>query len=92
MAFALASAADLLARTNDLLHKVGINALPIPSLVELQQSASSMFVAVFEAIIQVSTACRQCVKRHFALKGSMWCAGSPERGHQGTIAQRGLDQ
>lgn len=55
MAFALASAADLLARTNDLLHKVGINALPIPSLVELQQSASSMFVAVFEAIIQVST-------------------------------------
>lgn len=47
------AAADLLSRTNELLQRVGINALPIPSLEELQQSASSMFVAVFEAIFQV---------------------------------------
>jgi len=40
----------LIARVNRLLIAVGINAPPVTSLAELRQSASSIFVAVFEAI------------------------------------------
>ena len=47
------TAAGLLTRVNSLLSAVNLRSPPIGSLPELQQSASSMFVAVFEAIFQV---------------------------------------
>ncbi|CAN0557707.1 unnamed protein product, partial [Ectocarpus sp. 8 AP-2014] len=38
---------------NTLLNRVGISAKPINSFEELRKSASSMFVAIFEAMFQV---------------------------------------
>ena len=45
----------ILAMTNQLLSAVGIVAKPMLEFSELQKSASSMFVAIFEAMFQVST-------------------------------------
>lgn len=41
------------ASINTLLNRVGIEAKPINSFEELRKSASSMFVAIFEAMFQV---------------------------------------
>lgn len=41
------------ASINTLLNRVGISAKPINSFEELRKSASSMFVAIFEAMFQV---------------------------------------
>ncbi|CAM9344969.1 unnamed protein product [Ascophyllum nodosum] len=43
----------ILASINTLLNRVGISAKPINSFEELRKSASSMFVAIFEAMFQV---------------------------------------
>eukprot|EP00903_Cladosiphon_okamuranus_P012987 g12118.t1 len=43
----------ILASINTLLNRVGIEAKPINSFEELRKSASSMFVAIFEAMFQV---------------------------------------
>ena len=43
----------ILHSTNDLLAAVGIDAKPIVKFSELQKCASSMFVAIFEAMFQV---------------------------------------
>lgn len=43
----------LQASINTLLNRVGIEAKPINSFEELRKSASSMFVAIFEAMFQV---------------------------------------
>lgn len=45
----------LQASINTLLNRVGISAKPINSFEELRKSASSMFVAIFEAMFQVRT-------------------------------------
>lgn len=39
--------------TNQLLSAVGINAKPMVEFSELKKSASSMFVAIFEAMFQI---------------------------------------
>lgn len=51
----------VLPRANTLLATVGVRSPPIQSLAELQQSASSMFVAVFEAIFQIRL--REIIRR-----------------------------
>lgn len=48
-----ATSGDLLANTNKLLAAVGISAKTILSLEELTRVASSMFVAVFEALFHL---------------------------------------
>lgn len=45
------------ASINTLLDRVGISAKPISSFEELRKSASSMFVAIFEAMFQVWHVC-----------------------------------
>lgn len=56
------SSDDLLASTNALLASVGIHAAPLVALSELQTSASSMCVAIFEALFNVSDEMSMCEK------------------------------
>ena len=45
--------ADVLERTNKLISAVGLQAKPIAAVAELKQCATSMFVAIFEAMFRV---------------------------------------
>ena len=44
---------DVLERTNKLISAVGLQAKPIAEVAELKQCATSMFVAIFEAMFRV---------------------------------------
>ena len=44
---------DVLERTNKLISAVGLQAKPIAAVAELKQCATSMFVAIFEAMFRV---------------------------------------
>lgn len=74
----------LQASINTLLNRVGIEAKPINSFEELRKSASSMFVAIFEAMFQVCLALstsrtRYMLTNMMALLGVERCVGVDSR-------------
>lgn len=67
------------ASINTLLNRVGISAKPINSFEELRKSASSMFVAIFEAMFQVrqNEACT-CACRNIRDVVAWWVVLGPD--------------